>query len=205
MVDYVRAAGWRLSPSLRYRGFERERMEGAAHLALQRLVDHLVLLDPALAREGSGGDARAVVIAVSGEIQHNDLRIRESISDKALDIRSCHCHRIRSSCNERCYAKSKPTRKYRTNRRPSAASPNNPPCPPNQAAVDVRFPTRRAHAVSDLTQIAVSGLKTAPEYWDIKRFSRVSLAAQLLLCLRVPSDKPEKYRKCQLPHPIDLP
>ncbi|OIQ73652.1 hypothetical protein GALL_447130 [mine drainage metagenome] len=33
-------------------------MQGTAHVPLQRVVNHLVLLDPALADEGGGSDAR---------------------------------------------------------------------------------------------------------------------------------------------------
>src|SRR5271168_2661531 len=56
------------------------------------------------------------MIAISGEVHDNDLRVGESLSDKALDIRSSHCHRVRSSRNDRCYAKSKPTRRCSTKR-----------------------------------------------------------------------------------------
>ncbi len=86
-------------------------MQGAAHMSLQRVVDHLVLLDPALADKGRGSDARTVMITVAGEIDHNDLRIGKSLLDKALDIRSCHCHSASSCCNDPGYAKSKPTAK----------------------------------------------------------------------------------------------
>ncbi len=39
--------------SLRRAGLQRQRVQHAAHIALQRLVDHLVLLHAALAAEGS--------------------------------------------------------------------------------------------------------------------------------------------------------
>ena len=42
-------------------------MQLAAHIALQGLVDHLMLLDPRLAAELLGYDARRVMIAISGE------------------------------------------------------------------------------------------------------------------------------------------
>jgi hypothetical protein len=38
-----------------------------------------VLLDPALAHEGCGSDARAAMIAVSREVDDDDLRIREGL------------------------------------------------------------------------------------------------------------------------------
>lgn len=84
-------------------------MQGAAHVPLQRAVDHLVLLDPALADKGCGGDARAEVIAVPLQIDDDDLCIRERLFDKALDVDSCHCHRVPSCCNDQDHAKSKPT------------------------------------------------------------------------------------------------
>ncbi len=55
-------------------GLKRQGMEVAAHLALQRLVDHLVLLDPRLALEQGGHDVGGIVVAVAGEIPDLDRR-----------------------------------------------------------------------------------------------------------------------------------
>ena len=43
-------------------------MEDAAHVALQRLVDHLVLLDAALAAEALRDDLGGIMVAVAGQI-----------------------------------------------------------------------------------------------------------------------------------------
>src|SRR5271165_6732070 len=59
--------------SLRYRGFEGECVEGATHLALERVVDHLMLLHPALALECLRGDARAEMITVACQIDHDKI------------------------------------------------------------------------------------------------------------------------------------
>jgi hypothetical protein len=71
-------------------------MQWATHVSLQGGVDHLVLLNPVLASEGFGRDARGEVIAVTGQIDDNDLRIRESLLYEALDFWTFHCHRRRS-------------------------------------------------------------------------------------------------------------
>ena len=43
-------------------------MENVAHLALEGLIDGLVLLDPRFPAEGLGNDGRRIVIAIPGEI-----------------------------------------------------------------------------------------------------------------------------------------
>ena len=49
-----------------------EGMQLVAHAALQRLIDHLVLLHPALALEGGGDDVRGVMVAVAAQILDRD-------------------------------------------------------------------------------------------------------------------------------------
>src|SRR6266702_8384398 len=155
MLDCVR-------PSLRRRGFESQRGEGTAHLPLQRVVDHLVLLDPALADEGRGGHARTVMIAVTSKVDNNDVRIRKSLLDEALDLRSCHRHRVHSRCNHRDYAKSKPSSdqpRKSANTGDYAHLSNGLTMPDTLVRLsagvvtlfDVRFPTPWACGVSDLT------------------------------------------------------
>ena len=53
-------------------------MQCAAHLPVQRRIDHLVLLDAALAGERLRDDARAVMVAVTGQIlQPGQSRARD--------------------------------------------------------------------------------------------------------------------------------
>jgi hypothetical protein len=73
-------------------GFERQSVERAIHGSPQGVIDHLVLLNPALAAERFAGDARGKVIAVSGQIHDDDMSFREGLFDEALDIHSNHRH-----------------------------------------------------------------------------------------------------------------
>ena len=76
------------SANSRVRGRQRERMQLAAHVALQRGIDDLVLLHPRLALERRGHDGRGVVIAVAGEIADLDLRVGQGSPDQPLDSRA---------------------------------------------------------------------------------------------------------------------
>src|SRR6266404_2543086 len=51
---------------------QRERVQLVAHPAAQRLIDQLMLLDPAFAAEPAGDDAGGVVIAVAPQILDRD-------------------------------------------------------------------------------------------------------------------------------------
>src|SRR5690606_23201105 len=64
----------------------------AAHLALQGGVDQLVLPDAGQAREGRGDDARAVVVAVAGEVLDLDLGVGEGLAQMSLQILDRHRH-----------------------------------------------------------------------------------------------------------------
>jgi hypothetical protein len=64
--------------------FECKGVEGSSHLPLQRRVDHLVLLNPALAYERSGGDASSEMVAIASEVGNNHFGIRECLLDKPL-------------------------------------------------------------------------------------------------------------------------
>ncbi len=68
-------------------------MKGSAHLPLKGRIDHLVLLDPALAYERSGGDASSEMVAIASEVGDNHLGIWECLLDKPLDFSSRYCHR----------------------------------------------------------------------------------------------------------------
>ena len=53
-------------------------MQLVAHAALQRLIDHLMLLDAGLALEGGGDDGGGVVVAVAAQIVDAYLRVGET-------------------------------------------------------------------------------------------------------------------------------
>src|ERR1700733_5953409 len=67
-------------------------MELAAHFALERLVDDLVLLHPRLAAERLGNDGGGVMVAVAGEIADRHLGVRKPRPDQPLDVVRCHGH-----------------------------------------------------------------------------------------------------------------
>src|SRR5262245_43260175 len=69
-----------------------ERMQHTAHAAAERVVDHLVLLDPALALEGAARDARLVVVAIAGEVPDLDGGVGKLRLDEALDLAGLHGH-----------------------------------------------------------------------------------------------------------------
>src|SRR5271163_1581888 len=67
-------------------------MELAAHFALQRVINELVLLDPRLAPERLGDHGGGVVVAIAGEIADRDLGVRDLGLDQPLDIIRRHRH-----------------------------------------------------------------------------------------------------------------
>src|SRR5204863_1713084 len=71
---------------LRYAGLQRQRMEYAAHLALQRLIHDLVLLDPGLAPERLGDHGCRVMVAVAGQIANRHVGVRNGGLDHGFDI-----------------------------------------------------------------------------------------------------------------------
>jgi hypothetical protein len=73
-------------------GFQRQSVERAIHGAPQGVIDHLVLLNPALAAGCFAGHARGTVIAVAGQIHDDDMRFREGLFNEAFDIHSNHRH-----------------------------------------------------------------------------------------------------------------
>ena len=62
----------------RHAGLQRQRVQRAAHLAFERLVDDLVLLHPRFAAEGLGDDGRGIVVAVAGEVADGDVGVRNA-------------------------------------------------------------------------------------------------------------------------------
>ena len=67
-------------------------MKHAAHVAFERVVDHLVLLHAALAAETLGDDLRGVMIPIAGQITDGDLGVRNAGLDEFLDIACVHWH-----------------------------------------------------------------------------------------------------------------
>src|SRR5688572_6303588 len=63
----VHGRGIRLSfnSGLRHTGLQSERVQLAAHLGLERLVDDLMLLHPRLAAEAFGDDSGGIVVSVA--------------------------------------------------------------------------------------------------------------------------------------------
>src|SRR5204863_8325132 len=59
-------------------GLQRQCVQLAAHLALERLIDDLVLGHPRLAAERLGDDGRGVVVAIAGEIADRHQGVRNA-------------------------------------------------------------------------------------------------------------------------------
>ena len=70
-------------------------MKLAAHVPLQGGIDELVLLDAREPREGRGYDARAVVVAVAGQILDGDLGVREGLDEVGVQGFDGHGHGVR--------------------------------------------------------------------------------------------------------------
>src|ERR1700694_4901331 len=81
-----------LSLALRHPGLQRQRVEYAAHLPLQRLIDDLVLLDAGFAPERLRDHGRRVMIAVPGQIADRHLGVGYSRLDHRFDIVGVHRH-----------------------------------------------------------------------------------------------------------------
>src|ERR1700676_2196465 len=78
--------------ALRYPGLQRQRVQHPAHLALQRLVDDLVLLDPGFAAERLRNHGRGIVVAIAGQIADRHLGIGYRRLDHRFDIVGVHRH-----------------------------------------------------------------------------------------------------------------
>lgn len=86
--------------SFRNGSLQGERVKLPAHLSLKRVINHLMLLYATFAPERFGGDARREMIAIARHVHDNDVGVRECLPDKALNLRSSHCHRRRSKISE---------------------------------------------------------------------------------------------------------
>src|SRR5260370_7433140 len=67
-------------------------MKHAAHLALQRLIDDLVLLDAGFAAERLRDHGRRIMVAVAGEVADRHLGVGNSRLDHRFDIMGVHRH-----------------------------------------------------------------------------------------------------------------
>src|ERR1700682_2249150 len=78
--------------TLRHAGLQRQRVKYAAHLALQRLIDDLVLLDAGFAAERLRDHGRRIVVAIAGQIADRHLGVGYSRLDHRFDIVGVHRH-----------------------------------------------------------------------------------------------------------------
>src|SRR6202035_4456503 len=82
----------RIGLALRYPGLQRQRVQYPAHLALQRLVDDLVLLDPGFAAERLRNHGRRIMVAIAGQIADRHLGVGYGWLDHRFDIVGVHRH-----------------------------------------------------------------------------------------------------------------
>src|SRR5262249_56789346 len=68
-------------------------MKLIAHTALERLIHHLMLLNPRLADEGGGNNRRRIVIAVAAQILDIHPGVGDRLLDQPLDLGRVHRHR----------------------------------------------------------------------------------------------------------------
>jgi hypothetical protein len=71
---------------------QRKRMQFAAHLLFERLIDDLMLLDTGFAPESLGDDCRRVMVAVAGKIADRHFGIRYSHPNQSFDVVRSHGH-----------------------------------------------------------------------------------------------------------------
>src|SRR5665213_1691694 len=82
----VASAMARSSDSILWRArLQGQRVKLVAHAALERLVDHLVLLHAVLALEGGGDHLRGVMVAVAAQILDRDARVGQAFLDQPFD------------------------------------------------------------------------------------------------------------------------
>ena len=67
-------------------------MKHAAHVALQCIIDHLVLLHAALAAKALGHDLGCLMVTVSGQVANRDFGLRNAFLDELFDVAGVHCH-----------------------------------------------------------------------------------------------------------------
>src|SRR5205823_10126823 len=77
---------------VRYACLQGERVQLVAHSVAQRLINHLMLLHPALAAKRAGDDMRGIMVAIAAQILDRDLRVGQAVLDQPLDRRRVHRH-----------------------------------------------------------------------------------------------------------------
>ncbi len=87
-------------------------MQLAAHIAPQRLIDQLVLLNPRLALESRRDDGRRVVIAIARQVLDGHFGVGQSLLDQALDFLGMHGHGVYPSCLAKRYRRKAVERNY---------------------------------------------------------------------------------------------
>src|SRR5262249_61153554 len=78
--------------SVRSSGGKGESVKGAAHPALQRRIDQLVLRHARLAAEILGDDFRLPMVIVAGKIGQRDPGVGKRLTQKGLERCSIHGH-----------------------------------------------------------------------------------------------------------------
>src|SRR6266481_9334193 len=78
--------------AVRHSGLQCQRMQDAAHLAAQRLIDDLMLLDAGLAAEGFRDHGCRIMVAIAGKIADRHLGVGDRCLDHLLDIAGVHRH-----------------------------------------------------------------------------------------------------------------
>src|SRR5260370_11552239 len=78
--------------ALRHPGLQRQRVKHPAHLATQRLIDDLVLLDAGFAAERLRDHGSRIVVAIAGQIADRHLGVGYSRLDHRFDIAGVHRH-----------------------------------------------------------------------------------------------------------------
>src|ERR1700691_3086971 len=86
------AVARRITSALRRPGLQSERMQFAAHFALKRRIDDLMLLDAGFATKRFGDDGRRVVIAIAGKVADCYLGIGNARPDQPLNVICSHGH-----------------------------------------------------------------------------------------------------------------
>jgi hypothetical protein len=71
---------------------QRKRVQHAAHLALQRLIDDLVLLDAGFSAERFRDHGRGIMVAIAGKIANRHLGVGDRGLDQGFDVAGVHRH-----------------------------------------------------------------------------------------------------------------
>merc|ERR1712185_359300 len=82
----------RWSPSLRRRRLQGQGVQLGAHAALQRGINHLMLLNARFAAKRLAHDVARVVIAVAAQILNGYRRVGQAFLDQLFDLARIHRH-----------------------------------------------------------------------------------------------------------------